>query len=84
LSEDAVKYGANPPCMADTAGHDDGVNLLPQHAVRDRRLLMAYDTVYHAACLAHPLAPDLEGDQRAENHAAQATKNDSLKEELVP
>jgi hypothetical protein len=58
--------------------------LLTEHAVRDRRLLMAHDAVYRAACLIHSLAPNLEGDQRAKNHAAQTTKNDPFKEEPVP
>ena len=45
---------------------------------------MAHDTVYHAARLIHSLASNLKGDQRTKNNTTQATKDDPLKEELVP
>ena len=52
-----------PPCVTDTAGHDDDeLILLTEDAVRDRRLLMAHDAVYRAARLVYSLAPNLEGD----------------------
>lgn len=58
--------------------------LLAQPGIVYGRLLMAHDTVNQAARLIHPLTAHLKRDQRAENHAAQATEQDALKEESVP
>jgi hypothetical protein len=45
---------------------------------------MANDSIHQLARLIHSLATDLKGDHRAENHPAQATEYDALKEEPVP